>query len=358
MKIGIVGLPNSGKTTIFNALTGGKAKAENYPFTTIEPNVGVAEVPDKRIEEISAVWKPIRKVYPIIEFLDIAGLVKGASTGEGLGNQFLSNIRGVDVIVHVVRCFEDENVPHNYGSVDPKRDIEIIETELMLSDLEIVERNLSTKRKEALHNKKLIPVCEFLEKAQEFLQKGIPLRKVGLDQEETETAKEFGLLSAKPVIYVCNIGEEKIGKEEVKKSIGLETDTAPIVVLCGKWESELRELDEDTRKLFMEEYNVKECGLERLIHIGYKALGFITFFTTKSKEVKGWTIKEGTNAQQAAGKIHSDMERGFIKAEVIPYDVFMSYKDPAVIKAEGKIQLEGREYIVQDGDIIKFYFSV
>lgn len=322
MKIGIIGLPNAGKTTIFNALCNGHAKVEKYPFTTVEPNIGTVNVPDNRLEDISGIYKPQRMVHTTINFLDVAGLVKGASHGEGLGNQFLGNIREADSIVHVVRFFKDPEVPHSYGDVDPKRDIDIINTELMLADLEIVEK----AKKD-----------DFLIRAEGLLKQGKML-----DGEDQSLARQYGLLTAKPIIYVANVGEEDMGK-----------DIPGFIPICGKWESELLGLDEDTRKEFM----TGELGLYKLVRAAYKSLGLITFFSTESQEVKAWTVKIGTKAPEAAGKIHTDMEKGFIKAEVIPYTVLMKWKDPHKAKEHGEMKFEGREYVVQDGDVIKFYFS-
>lgn len=347
MKIGIVGLPNAGKTTIFNALCNGHAKAENYPFTTIEPNIGMVNVPDKRLDDIAAIYKPQRVVHTTINFFDIAGLVKGASQGEGLGNKFLGNIREVDSIVHVVRYFDNPEVPHNYGSVDPKRDIEIVNVELMLADLEIVERNI----KETFRKKWLEHIHEFLTKAEGFLKQGKMLNSVGLNEDESKLARQYGLLTDKSVIYVLNVSEQDISADT---KIDLPGE---IIKICGKWESELLGLDDDTRKEFMADMHVSELGLHKLIKTSYKLLKLVTFFTTESREVKAWTVMDGAKTPEAAGKIHTDIEKGFIKAEIIPYEVLMKWKDPLKAKEHGEVKYEGREYIVRDGDIIKFHFN-
>lgn len=343
MKIGIVGLPNAGKTTIFNALCSGHAKVENYPFTTVAPNVGAVNVPDKRLEDIAGIYKPQRIVHTIINFLDVAGLVKGASHGEGLGNQFLSNIREVDSIVHVVRFFKDPDVPHNYGDINPVRDIEIINTELMLADLEIVERNVKTKQRE----KGSEVIYDFLIKVQKFLRDGKLLNSVELNEEELGLARQYGLLTSKSIIYVANVNEQDLSRD-------LQGD---FIKICGKWEAELLGLDSGSRKEFMADMGVSELGLHKLVRAGYKSLGLITFFSTESKEVKAWTVAAGAKVPQAAGRIHTDMEKGFIKAEVIPYDILMKWKDPHKAKDHGEVKFEGKDSIVQDGDIIKFYFN-
>lgn len=347
MKIGIVGLPNAGKSTIFNALSNAHAKVEPYPFTTIEPNIGTVNVPDLRLDEIASVYKPNRIVHTTINFLDVAGLVKGASQGEGLGNKFLGNIREVDSIVQVVRYFRDSEVPHTYGNVDPLRDVDIINTELMLADLEIVERNVKDKK----GKKELETVYEFLVKAENFLKQGKMLNAIGLNEDEIRLSKEYGLLTSKPVIYVVNISEEDIGKE-IKIDFPGE-----YIQICGRWESDLLGLDEETRKEFMKDINVSELGLDKLVKASYKSLNLITFFTTESKEVKAWTVTNGAKAPQAAGKIHTDIEQGFIKAEVIPYNILIKWKDPIKAKEHGEVKFEGKEYMVQDGDVIKFHFN-
>lgn len=333
MKIGIVGLPNAGKTTIFNALCNGHAKVEKYPFTTINPNTGTVNVPDKRLSDIAGIYKPQRVVETTINFFDVAGLVKGASNGEGLGNKFLGNIREVDSVVHVVRFFNDPEVPHSYGNIDPKRDIDIINTELMLADLEIVEKSKKN---------------EFLIKIEAFLKQGKMLNAIGLTEDEQKLARSSGLLTAKPYIYVANVSED-----DIKKNI-----PDGFITICGKWESEILDLDNDTKNEFMKDMGIAELGLHKLTRASYESLCLITFFSTESQEVKAWTVKSGAKAPEAAGKIHTDMEKGFIKAEVIPYNVLMKWMDIHKAKEHGEVKFEGREYIVQDGDVIKFHFNV
>jgi GTP-binding protein YchF len=347
MKIGIVGLPNAGKSTIFNALSNAHAKVEPYPFTTIEPNIGTVNVPDERLFGIASVYKPDRIVSTTINFLDVAGLVKGASQGEGLGNKFLGNIREVDSVVQVVRYFKDSEVPHSYGNVDPIRDVEIINTELMLADLDIVERNIKDKK----GKKGLETNYDFLLKAENALKQGKMLNSIALNEDELRFSKEYGFLTSKTFIYVLNISEEDISKN-IKVDLPGES-----IQVCGKWESDLLGLDDDTRKEFMKDMGVDELGLHKLVKASYKSLHLITFFTTESKEVKAWTVTHGTKAPNAAGKIHTDIEQGFIKAEVIPYNILMKWKDPVKAKEHGEVKFEGKEYIVQDGDVIKFHFN-
>lgn len=361
MKIGIIGLPNAGKSTIFNALSHGSAKVEKYPFTTIEPNIGVVNVPDHRLTDVANIYKPAKVVSTTINFLDVAGLVKGASHGEGLGNQFLSNIRETDAIVHVVRCFHDDEVPHNYGNVDPPRDIEIINTELILADLEIVERNVKVKEKTRLNDKEVQHEYDVLLKLQKVLEQGKLLNTIELTEEEKKIVKGYGLLTSKPVVYVANVDESSLcvqglDEENINKNVKVLPENE-VIKICGKWESELLGLDSDTQKEFMKDAEVSELGLHKLIKVGYKMLGFITFFSTESAEVKAWTIKKGTKIPQAAGCIHTDMEKGFIKAEVVQYDSLMKWKDPHKVKEHGELKIEGKEYIVKDGDIVKIHFS-
>lgn len=364
MKLGIVGLPNVGKSTLFNALTAAKADAENYPFCTIEPNVGIVPVPDKRLNQLAELVKPEKLTPATIEFFDIAGLVKGASDGEGLGNKFLSHIREVESIIQVVRCFEDENVTHVEGKIDPINDIEIINLELMLSDLEVIDRRLAKVGKEMKGDKSYKKEYELLTRIKESIEKGKSPRSLDFTEEDLTLIKSLSLLSLKPVLYVCNVSEEDIinGYENnphvVKVKEYAKQENSKTIVISAKIEAEIAQLEGEERKIFLEELGLKESGLDKLIRASYDLLGLMSFLTAGPQEVRAWTIKKGTKAPQAAGKIHTDMEKGFIRAEVINYKDLLECGGHTQAKEKGLIRLEGKDYIMQDGDVVLFRFNV
>ena len=360
---GIVGLPNVGKSTLFNAITKKSILMANYPFATIDPNVGVVIVPDARIDVLKNMYNPERVIPTTYEFTDIAGLVKGASNGEGLGNKFLSHIREVDAVVEVVRCFDDENIIHVDGSVDPIRDIEVINVELVLSDLEIATSRINRTGKKAMttKNKDDVKEIELLERIKDALESNIPVRKLGLDEEEKKLISSFNLITLKPIIYALNVEDNDINTsnnytklvEDYAKKEGSET-----AIICAKLESELSELDEEEKKLFLDDLGIKESGVERLINKTYDLLGLATFFTVGKDEVRAWTFKKGSKAPECAGIIHSDFEKGFIKAEVMSYNDLVNAGSELKVRELGKARIEGKEYIMQDGDICHFRFNV
>ncbi|MEY8493760.1 redox-regulated ATPase YchF [Lachnospiraceae bacterium 29-91] len=365
MKLGIVGLPNVGKSTLFNSLTKAGAESANYPFCTIDPNVGVVTVPDERLNVLGEMYHTRKIVPAVIEFVDIAGLVKGASKGEGLGNQFLANIREVDAIVHVVRCFEDSNIVHVDGSINPLRDIETINLELIFSDLEILERRIAKTIKMSRNDKTAAKELEFLNRVKDHLEENKLAKTFQTDNEDEEAwLAEYNLLTVKPVIFAANVSEDDLpddgasneGVRAVREYAGQED--CRVFVVCAQIEQEIAELDDEEKKMFLEDLGLEESGLEKLIKASYSLLGLISYLTAGEPEVRAWTIKKGTKAPQAAGKIHSDFERGFIRAEIVSYSDLMACGTHAAAKEKGLVRLEGKEYVVQDGDIILFRFNV
>ncbi len=363
MKLGIIGLPNVGKSTLFNAITRAGAEAANYPFCTIEPNVGVVTVPDERLKVLHEMYNSKKTIYTTIEFCDIAGLVKGASKGEGLGNKFLGHIREVDAVVHVVRCFEDQNIVHVDGRIDPAADVDTINTELLLSDMEILERRIQRTAKAAKADKKIQPELDLLQRVYEWLGEGKNARAMDLDEDEAAFVKTLDLLSYKPVIYVANVSEEDAASESNQyidrlRELAL-SEKSQVVVICAEIEAEMAELDEEEKALFLEEMGIEESGLDKLIKASYSLLDLISFLTAGEPEVRAWTIKRGTKAPQAAGKIHTDFEKGFIRAETIAYDKLIECGgNLATAKEKGLIRSEGKDYVVKDGDVMHFLFNV
>ena len=364
MKLGIVGLPNVGKSTLFNAITNAGAEVANYAFCTIEPNVGVVAVPDYRLDELAKMYSPKKITPAVIEFVDIAGLVKGASKGEGLGNKFLSHIREVDAVIHVVRCFDNDDIMHVSGSVDPKRDIETINLELILSDLEILDRRIDRTAKAAKGDKSLLTELEFLKRLKAELENGVSARAVEADDDEKAILADIGLLSAKPVIYACNMSEDdfasNIENNERYKAVCeiAKAEGAEVLPICAELEAEISSLSKEEKEMFLSDAGIESGGLDMLIQRSYSLLGLISYLTAGEPEVRAWTIKKGTKAPQAAGKIHSDFERGFIRAEVISFDELMACGSMQAAKEKGKIRSEGKDYVMKDGDVVLFRFNV
>ncbi|MCI5515354.1 MAG: redox-regulated ATPase YchF [Oscillospiraceae bacterium] len=364
MKLGMVGLPNVGKSTLFNAITNAGAQSANYPFCTIEPNVGMVSVPDERLDKLAEMYHPDKFTPATIEFVDIAGLVKGASKGEGLGNKFLSHIREVDAIIHVVRCFENDDITHVDGSIDPARDIDTINLELILSDLDILSRRVDSRKKAMKGDKTIAGEVEFLDRLVSEMEQGKTARAVEMTDDEKEYLKEVSLLTIKPVIYACNMGENDFADgidnnkyynivKEIAAAEGAET-----FPICAEMEAEIAELEPDEKEAFLEDMGLEKSGLDRLIKKSYSLLGLISYLTAGKPEVRAWTIKKGTKAPQAAGKIHTDFERGFIRAEVVSFDDLMACGSMTVAKEKGLVRSEGKDYVMKDGDIVLFRFNV
>lgn len=365
MKLGIVGLPNVGKSTLFNSLTKAGAESANYPFCTIDPNVGVVTVPDERLAKLAQLYHSKKVTPAVIEFVDIAGLVKGASKGEGLGNQFLANIREVDAIVHVVRCFEDTNVVHVDGSIDPIRDIETINLELIFSDIEILERRIAKASKGARNDKALAKEVELLQRIKSYLEEGNLAKSFNTnDEEELDLLESYNLLTYKPVIFAANVKEEDLVNDGLTNEFVQRVrdyakgEACEVFVICAQIEQEIAELEDEEKLMFLEELGLKESGLDKLVKASYRLLGLISYLTSGEDETRAWTIKQGTKAPQAAGKIHTDFERGFIRAEVVNYQDLLDHGSIAAAKEKGLVGLEGKDYIVKDGDVILFRFNV
>lgn len=364
MKLGIVGLPNVGKSTLFNAITKAGAEAANYPFCTIEPNVGIVTVPDERVTKLHEIYNSKRTIYATIEFCDIAGLVKGASKGEGLGNKFLGHIREVEAIVHVVRCFTNDNIVHVNGRIDPAADIDTINTELLLSDMEILDRRIQKTSKMAKADKQLQSELDLLNRIYAWLGEGKNARAMDLDDEEAAFVKTLGLLSYKPIIYVANVADDEVADSDINPYVKqvreiAASEGAEAVVICAEIEAEVAELDDEERTMFLEELGIEESGLDKLIKASYSLLNLISFLTAGEDECRAWTIKRGTKAPAAAGKIHTDFEKGFIRAETIAYDKLMEVGGSlAAAKEKGFIRSEGKDYVMQDGDVVNFLFNV
>ena len=363
MKLGIVGLPNVGKSTLFNAITNAGAEAQNYPFCTIDPNVGVVTVPDARLDVLAEMYNPEKYTPAIVEFVDIAGLVKGASKGEGLGNKFLANIREVDAIVHVVRCFENTNIIHVDGSIDPIRDMETINLELIFADMETLTRRMDKTRKDMKSDKKLASNLELFERVYKALEEGVTARSLEYTDDEAVIMEDVRLLTYKPVIYVANVSEDEVSDSSDNQYVAALRDAvkdegAQVVPICANIESEIAQLDDEEKEMFLSELGIEESGLNRLVKASYTLLGLISYLTAGPKEVRAWTIVNGTKAPQAAGKIHTDFERGFIRAEIIAYDDLIACGSMTAAKEKGLVRSEGKEYVIKDGDVVLFRFNV